>query len=112
MRAWLACGERAAGGAEGHPPPQPAVARPPLAFLGAVRLWENQFAEEGRVASGGTRRHGMGTGVGGAEESRAIPYCVVCVCEESWYFVSDQCARLLTPPSEMAIGKADPELRF
>lgn len=51
-------------------------------------------------------------GNGGAEESRAIPYCVVCVCEESWYFVSDQCARLLTPPSEMAIGKADPELRF
>lgn len=43
-------------------PPQPAVARPPLAFLGAARLWENQFAEEGRVASGGTRRHGMGTG--------------------------------------------------
>lgn len=44
------------------PPSWLSPGRPPLAFLGAARLWENQFAEEGRVASGGTRRHGMGTG--------------------------------------------------
>lgn len=52
-----------------------------------------------------SRRQFSGKGL--REEPRPV-----CVCEESWYFVSDQCARLLTPPSEMAIGKADPELRF